>query len=313
MEQPLVSVLIVTWNRRDDVLETVQSVYAQDYCNIEIIVVDNASSDGTVTVLQQRYPAVRVLTLKHNAGASVGRNAGFAVARGEIVFLLDSDASLGPFTLSRVVRRFAADPRLGVVYCKIVNAYTGQLDQTAGWCFSEECKADQDREFPAYSFSEGGSAIRRSVLERTGYFWEELFFGREGEELSLRIWDAGYSIVYFPAALVYHRVSPERRVAGGERLYYNLRNSLLLYLAHYPWWMFVLIAPLRVVATFLRAIRQGQVGAVLRALRDVGLATPRILTRRRPVSNATARHYLRLQRSHGPLRWNIRTWLQAKA
>ena len=94
MEMPLVSVLIITWNRRDDVLAAVGSVCDQAYRNYEVIVVDNGSTDGTADALQQAYPAVTVVHLDRNTGVAEGRNAGITVAKGEIVFILDSDASL---------------------------------------------------------------------------------------------------------------------------------------------------------------------------------------------------------------------------
>jgi GT2 family glycosyltransferase len=209
VETPLVSVIIVTWNRKEDVLETIQSIYDQTYPNYEVVVVDNASTDGTVAALRQAYPAVRIVALDQNVGASGGRNPGIVATRGEIIFLLDSDASLDCDALTNVVRKFQTEPDVGVIYCKIVNAYTKELDNIGcGWSFTEKDKADQNLEFLSYSFAEGGSALRKKVFDRVGLFWDLLFFGGEGEELSLRVWDAGYKILYYPAAIVYHRVSP---------------------------------------------------------------------------------------------------------
>ena len=109
MENPLVSVVIVTWNRREDVLETVQSVHNQTYPNYEVVVVDNGSTDGTVEALSEADPEVKLVALSENRGASVGRNAGFEAAEGDIVFLLDSDASLSKDTLTKVVSRLQSE------------------------------------------------------------------------------------------------------------------------------------------------------------------------------------------------------------
>ena len=103
MKTPLVSVVIVTWNRRMDVLMAVQSVYTQPYPNVEVIVVDNGSSDGTVEALAAAYPAATVIAMKRNLGVAAGRNPGIAVARGEFVVILDSDAILDRDALARVV------------------------------------------------------------------------------------------------------------------------------------------------------------------------------------------------------------------
>jgi GT2 family glycosyltransferase len=313
METPLVSVVIVTWNRKQDVLVAVQSVYAQCYHNAEVIVVDNGSSDGTVEALAAAYPSATIIALGSNLGASAGRNPGIAAARGEIVMILDSDASLGTDTLVQVVDKFQAEPSVGVLACKVVNATTRQLDRHAGWIYSEKDKVDQDREFLSYSFSECGCAFRKEVFERAGVFSDWLFFGREGEELSLRIWDAGYRILYYPSALVYHRVSPQQQVIGGRRAYFDLRNALSLSLLRYPWWLFLFMTPLRVAAAFLRAAKRRQLGEILRALLDVVRQLPLLLRQRRPIRNDVARQYFGLLRQHGPLRWDLASWLKFKA
>lgn len=311
-KQPLVSVVIVTWNRRDDVLETVQSVYEQGYANVEIIVVDNASRDDTVAALGHAYPDVRVIALERNIGAAAGRNAGIAVAEGEIIFLLDSDASLDYMAISSVVQRFASDPGVGVLYCKIVNYYTRQFDNIAGWIFSEKKKVDQNREFAAFGFSECGSAFRRDVFERVGMFWDELFFIREAEDLGLRILDAGYTILYFPASVVYHRVSPQRRFVGGEREYFNARNSLYISVVRYPWWLLIVVVPLRLLALLIGGVRRRYLGQMWRAVRDVGRRLPQLLRERRPISNQTARYLLELYREQGALSWGLVDWLRYK-
>jgi GT2 family glycosyltransferase len=313
MDNPLVTVLIVTWNRKDDVLEAVRSVYAQSYRPVEVLVVDNGSTDGTLDALAQTYPQARSIALGENAGASAGRNAGIAAARGDIIFLLDSDASLGPDTLTSAVSKLQSEPAVGVIACKIVNAATKQLDRHAGWAFSEKDRADQDRPWRAYRFSEGGAAVRREVFERAGDFWDRLFFGREGEELSLRIWDAGYGILYWPEAIVYHRVSPLQSFSRPEKEYYDLRNSLYIGLARYPWWMLLAFLPLRLGASLVRGVRRRYLRYTVKALLDVLRHAPALLRERRPVKSSTARLYITLHREHGSLRWDLKSWLKYKA
>lgn len=309
----LVSVVIVTWNRRADVLQAVQSIRNQGYRPTEVIVVDNASTDGTVAALELAYPEVRIIALERNLGASGGRNPGMRAAQGEIVCLLDSDASLGHDTLAQAVSRLEAAPDVGVVACKVVNASTGELDPRAGWIYSEQDKVDQNSEFLSYSFSECGVVLRREALDRAGLFADWLFFGREGEELSLRIWDAGYKIVYCPQAVVYHRLSPDMRVDGNRRQHYDIRNSLLVYLVRYPWWMAIGFVPLKVGASLVKGIRKHCLSEVLRALIDVSGHLADLGDLRRPIRDETARQYLGLLRAHGPLRWDLASWLKHKA
>jgi GT2 family glycosyltransferase len=312
MDNPLVSIVIVTWNRREDVLVTLQSVEEQRYKPVEVIVVDNASTDGTTEAIRQAYPHVSIIPLEKNRGASGGRNPGIQAARGEIVFILDSDASLDAHTLESVVEKFQARPELGVIACKVVNAQTKTFDHVAGWIFSENKKGDQDSEFLSYSFSECGCAFRKQVFERAGLFSESLFFGAEGEELSLSIWDAGYPILYYPRAIVYHRVSPQQRVDSRERHYYKLRNALHIYLMRYPWWLLALYAPLKMAALFITSVGRGYLPEYFRALWDVLRQIPDIWKQRQPIRHETARRYLHLLREHGPLSWNPVAWLRYK-
>jgi GT2 family glycosyltransferase len=311
MKDTLVSVVILTWERKDDVMAAVQSVYDQAYQNTEIIVVDNASTDGTVEALRTAFPAIKLIVLDRNRGSSGGRNPGIVAAKGEIIFLLDSDAMLRHDTLSNIVLKLRGAPEVGVVTCKILDTATLDLDPNT-WIFTEKDKADQDIEFPSFSFCECGVAFRREVFDRTGLFWDLLFFGREGEELGLRVLDAGYQILYYPRSVIYHRASPRKRFVGGNWEYYNLRNCLYIYLIHYPWWMLVRFVPLKIGTSFLRGIKRGYLLQVFKALLDVCRQLPTLYKKRRPMANTTAHRYLKLQREHGILKWNLTSWFKYK-
>lgn len=313
MDAPLVSILIITWNRKKDILETIRSIYEQDYINYEIIVVDNGSTDGTVEALAASFPDVKLVVLPQNLGVSSGRNAGIVIARGDIVFCLDSDASLGRCSLKELVKKFQAEPRVGVINSRIVNACTGLLDGGPGWSYSEKQKKLQEQEFPSWSFSEGGAAIRKRVFEKVGLFWDFLFFGCEGQEFSLRVWDSGYKVLYFPRSVVYHRASPEKRIEGKERECQFLKNNLSIYIIRYPLWLLFLIAPLKVSAVMIRSVKRGYFEDVLRTLWEVGKSLPFLLDHRKPIRNETAWLYLKLLLQQGPLSWDIASWMKNKA
>jgi len=310
IDSPLVSVLILTWNRKEDVLETIQSVYEQSYPNFEIVVVDNGSSDDTIETVSEAYPAVRLVALSENLGASMGRNNGIVASRGDIVFLLDSDASLAEDTLSRAVARLRDETEIGIVACKVINAHTKKLDRSPGMFLANLNKADQNTGFYSYSFSECGCAIRREVFDKVGLFWDRLFFGREGEEFGLRVWDAGYKILFLPDAVVYHRISPEKRIVGCHRLVADLRNSLYIYVVHYAWWMLLLFVPLKIGSSLLKSIRSGCLRHTFRTLISIVGELPGLWRERRPISNPTARVYVQLQRDHGFLSWNLISWFK---
>lgn len=313
MDNPLVSILVVTWNRKKDILETLQSIYEQTYKNFEIIVVDNGSEDGTIDALRTFYPEIVIVALDRNIGVSAGRNAGFRIARGDIIFCLDSDASPDKNALTNLVRRLQADPDIGVINSKIVNAYTMSLDGGPGWVYSEVQKTKQNEEFLSWSFSEGGAAIRKQVLDRVGNFWELLFFGSEGQEFSLRVWDAGYKVLYYPESVVYHRASSQQRLAGKDRDVLIFRYNLYIYIARYPFWLLFLVGPLKIAAVMIRGMRRKYLFEVFKTLLDVIRMTPILLKHRKPIQNHTAISYLKLQRQQGPLSWSLSSWLKHKA
>lgn len=309
---PVLSVVIATWNRKRDVLETIRSVYEQGYPDFEIIVVDNASMDGTPEEIHASFPDVKLVCLSENHGASGGRNVGLRQARGRYILCLDSDASPERGTLNAIVRAFEQDETIGVVNSKVVNAYTRDFDPAAGWAYSEKQKTKGDQEFFTHNFSETGCAFRRDALLKAGLFWERLFFGREGEELALRMLDAGYRILYCPSAVVLHRVSPQKRIASTERKYHDFRNTLRIYIVRYPWWLLVWMLPLKVAAELAKGLRRGRTGWVFKAVWHIVRELPELLRERKPIHNRTALDYLHFQREHGSLSWNLSSWLKYK-
>lgn len=305
----LVSVLIVTWNRRADVLETLASVYTQPYRPIEVVLVDNASNDSTVAAVREHYPDVVIVALPENLGPAGGRNHGLPHASGEIIFFLDSDASLTPKTLPAAVNHLHHHPEISAITCKVLNATTREIDRAA-WLFSEVDMADADEEFISYAFSEGASAIRREVFDDTGEFWDFLFYGREGEEFAVRAFGAGHEIRYLPSSVVLHRVSPTRRVNKARQLYYDLRNALAIYLRNYPLWFLALVAPQKALSSVVKGLRHRRLGAIFRALGNVTTSLPIILRERDPIPSHRAWAYFGHQRAHGPFRRNLISWLR---
>ena len=156
----------------------------------------------------------------------------------------------------------------------------------------------------------------KAALDLAGPFWDFLFFGREGEELSLRLWDKGIKIVYYPKAVIHHREvlakGKQSRIKGGKREYYDFRNSLYIYLTRYPNWLIWRFLPLRVAVVFMRSFKRRNLKHFFRALWDVTRQLPKLQTLRQPIQQDTARFYVELMKEHGPLRWNLQTWLRHK-
>ena len=91
----LISIIIPTYNSKDYLQKALKSIYSQKYNNLEIIVIDNGSSDGTGELLKDKYPEVSVIRNKENLGAAAARNQGIGISKGEYAMFMDCDVELG--------------------------------------------------------------------------------------------------------------------------------------------------------------------------------------------------------------------------
>lgn len=126
-KKPLVSVIIPAWNRAHMIRNALDSVFSQDYPNIEVIVVDDASTDDLRGTLQA-YPDVISFFLSEHAGQCSTRNQGLNMARGKYIQLLDSDDALSPGVISRHVEFLEANPGIDLVYGDLVKTHTHVFD-----------------------------------------------------------------------------------------------------------------------------------------------------------------------------------------
>ena len=175
----LVSVVIPAFNAERFVAETIESVAAQTYTDLEIIVVDDGSTDGTRDVVKQmqaRDARVKLLG-QPNSGVSVARNAGAALSRGGLLAFLDADDTLAPDSVELRVRKLAFDESFGLVHCDYqkVDANSKRIGgpqsfPNEGWILDDLLLPDGSTTV----FAIGGCLVRREVFERVGGFDPEL-------------------------------------------------------------------------------------------------------------------------------------------
>jgi GT2 family glycosyltransferase len=230
MDNVLVSVIIINWNRVDDVLSSIRILSRSSGDRIEIIVVDNGSTDGSAEVLA-RNDAIRLIPLAENLGPASARNLAIDSARGQYIFFLDSDASITCRGLLRLVERMDQDPSIGVIGCRIVNYTSREIDQ---WIYAESKETHSRREFDTYAFTAAGALVRAETLAKAGRFWDDLFIYNEEIDLSIRILKAGYRIIYFPGVEVYHNPSGAGRVGPSRYWFYQTRNHIWILFRYYP-------------------------------------------------------------------------------
>ena len=296
--KPLVSVVVLNYRRRDELLRTIESIQRQTYSPRETVVVDNNSGDDSLECVTRSFPGVRVLGLTENLGCG-GRNRGVEAARGELVVTLDNDVRFdSPDELESVVRAFERSPKASVLAFKILHEQTGKL-HLRDWCHPRSFMEFADTEFETYYIPEGACAFRRRDFIDLGGYYEPFRIGGEGWDLALRLLDAGRSIVYCPEIRVRHSMATETR--GERKPYYFLtRNSIWIALKDYTGWRRWEFVIYTLAKMSFYCLRPSRIGDFLRGLRDGFTGTSRLP--RSPVSPSTWARLREISR-HRPSWW----------
>jgi GT2 family glycosyltransferase len=220
-------VIILSWNRVDDVIAAVASALEQVGVTRRILIVDQGSEPENVEKLEKFVfgePDIELKKLGKNTGVAGGRNIATAMGFGRYVIALDSDAIFDDQeTLLRAVSYLDAHPDLAAIGFRIENYFTGQNDDLS-WDYPGR---HPDEQFLTTRFIGAGHAIRRAAFEAAGSYDARLFFCQEELDLCYRMLNLGYRIEYYPNVKVRHKVSPDHRVAWERgRYFFTVRNAL---------------------------------------------------------------------------------------
>lgn len=193
VEFPLVTVNILSFNRKEELRHTLTKVYEQDYKNIEVIVVDNASSDGSAEMVEQEFQSVILIKLEKNIGIA-GWNRGFEIAKGEFVLVLDDDSYPDIDTIRRGVLVMDSNLSIGAVAYNILNLRYNK-SETEGFLDNP------------YFFNGCGALIRRVIFESIGYYSELIFIYYNELEFCARLYDCGFKVKYLKDTVCFHNQS----------------------------------------------------------------------------------------------------------
>lgn len=222
-----VSIVLITYNREHDIRKSLAALHERIGDGVEIVVIDNASTDGTPAVLREfeaKLPRLRCVRADRNLGVAGGRNLGIRESTGEILVFLDDDAEFRTEQpLEKITARFHADPTLGAMAFKIVNGEGGiRANEFPHW----NKKLPPDTGFETSYFVGAGHALRKSALH-AGLYPEEFFFSQEELYLCYQLVESGYRIVYDPEICVLHWQSGAGRLVNKRKWFLLLRNTLL--------------------------------------------------------------------------------------
>ena len=287
MTPPPVSIVSICWNRKADICESLRRIRDIDYPNLEIIVVDNASTDGTPAAIESGFPEVHLLRMTENIGIAA-YNAGFEIARGEYIVILDDDSFPHRDSLKRMVRKFENDASLGVAAFDVRNFYNYDDVKTET---VEEIAENRETAATAkeylLAFNGAGAGVRREVLKQAGYYPEEFFLYWNEQDTAFRILDSGYGIQFFSDIVAYHKFSPVNRESRRAPFFYA-RNAFWLVWKNYPLGM-ALNLTLRLTRDCFYATFEQKTFVYMKAMLSAFAHIGRLRGRRKPVRPDIAR------------------------
>ncbi len=273
------SIIIPNWNGKSHLDRCLSSLQTQSYSGFETIVVDNGSTDGSQGYIRENFPEVILLELQENLGFTGACNAGFKIAAGEYIVLLNNDTEVDSNWIAGIVDSFEGDDQVGIVASKIMmfdrrdhfhsagDLY--YLDGTPGNRGVWQVDIGQyDQPELVFSACGAAAAYRRSLIDDIGFLDEDLYFSCEDVDMGWRAQLAGWKVLYNPQAIVYHKLKGTGGSVVGS--YYDGRNFLFLLWKHYPsylWrvhWKDVIKSQLRISWQAIRSWRGEAARARLR-------------------------------------------------
>ncbi|MCU0497272.1 MAG: glycosyltransferase family 2 protein [Anaerolineae bacterium] len=241
--QPLLSIVIPNWNGLKFLKTCLDALRAQTYRTLEVIIADNASTDGSQVFIRDHYPEVILIELPENRGFTGACNAGMQAAKGELICLLNNDTEVDSGWAAAIIDAFTRHPEVGLIASKMLLFDRRDTIHTTGDYFTVEGRpgnrgvwqrdeGQYDREEYVFSACGGSSVYRRTMLDQIGLLDDDFFFSLEDVDLGWRAQLSGWRCLYTPHAVVYHHLSATG--GGVTASYYDGRNLILLLIKNLP-------------------------------------------------------------------------------
>lgn len=269
---PSVNIIIVNFNTRDLLHECLVRLF-----DFYIVVVDNASSDGSVEMLREKFPSVKLIANRKNRGFGAACNQGIAATDSEFVLILNPDTQLEPSALHALLEVMQANPNVGLCAPRIVNPDGSLQFSCRRFPALHRLALDElglSKQFPnsrffgAYRMTWWNHAdlreveqpmgaallLRKKALDDVGYFDERFFMYFEEVDLCFRLHQKGWKILFVPHAQVVHHGGQSAKQHLVEMTLARYRSMCAFYRKHYPRWHLVFLKFIILVAAFARLL-----------------------------------------------------------
>ena len=245
---PLVSIIIVNWNARENLQECLHSLFKIDFQNYEVILIDNGSVDDSVKFVKSKYQAVKVIESGKNLGFAGGNNLGFKHARGKYILFLNNDTIVTKNFLGKLVDFMEKRNDVGILQPKIlfhrpdtalhhkINSIGSFLLSTGFLFHLNYGQKDKSRNEPYEIFSAYGACFlaRKSLLNKIGLFDDRYFAYFEETDLCHRTWLAGLKVMIVPGTYIYHKgAKTAQKLPSTFIQYHSFKNRLYTYLKNF--------------------------------------------------------------------------------
>lgn len=251
-----VSVIIVNWNGKELLADCLTSVLNQTFKDLEIILVDNGSTDDSIHFIETHFPSIKIVSLKENTGFTGGNIEGLKYAEGVFIALQNNDAVLTKDWLKDMVTAMQGDDQIGMCSSKIIIDGTNKIDSagdifTSAFTGTKIGEYENEEKFTEMRFVPGACAAavlyRRKMLDEIGFLDEDFFLNHEDTDLNLRAWLAGWKCLFVPEAVVYHKVSASIGNLSDVAVYYFARNNEWVWIKNIPLLLLIKYLPQRII------------------------------------------------------------------
>ena len=272
VESYKVSIIIPHWNGIETISECLESLSHTNFDSFEIIVSDNASTDGSQKWIKDNYPKVRLLENDQNYGYAGGCNKGAEIANGKFLLFLNNDTVQDPDWLGHLIRCIEKNDEIAAVQPKILNYFDKNIFDYAGgsgghmdmFCYpfargrlfleQEKDKGQYDTAEQCFWASGTSILVRKDLFNEAGEFDKVFFAHMEEIDLCWRLQAMGYQIWVEPRSIVFHKNAVSLPMHSHRKYYLNHRNSLLMLLSNYSLPNAFYIGTIRIMLEFIALV-----------------------------------------------------------